>query len=148
MSGFLTLTLDQPTEWTDQTRDAFLREHVDQVYDELTDGLARPLRDQELLAAAAERFPGLVPGSEELAAEGERRLADKQGAELAQGIFLSHVLASPHAGSHLRHGVTILRLANIAHEWGYGRGRPTAQTLTFRTCPPRCAASQLAPHSR
>jgi thioesterase DpgC len=101
LSGFLTLTLDQPTEWTDQTRDAFLRENVDLLYDELTDGQTRPLRDQELLAAAAERFPGLVPSSEELAAEGKRKLADKEGAELAQGIFLSHVLASPRAGSHL-----------------------------------------------
>jgi (3,5-dihydroxyphenyl)acetyl-CoA 1,2-dioxygenase len=101
LSGFLTLILEQPTEWSDEARDGFLREHVEEIYEELTDGLARPLRDQELLAAAAERFPGLVPGAAELEAEGERRLADKRGAELAQGIFLSHVLASPRCGSHL-----------------------------------------------
>ena len=54
-----------------------------------------------MLDAAAERYPGLVPGRDQLAAESERRLADKQGIEIAQGLFLSHVLASPRAGAHL-----------------------------------------------
>ncbi len=101
MSGFLTLSLEQPTEWTDERRDQFLRSHVDQIYDELTDGMSRALRDDQLLAAAAERYPGLVPSAAEMAAEGERKLAEKQGLEIAQGLFISHVLASPRAGSHL-----------------------------------------------
>ncbi len=101
MSGFLTLSLQQPTEWTDERRDQFLRSHVEEIYDELTDGMARALRDDQLLAAAAERYPGLVPSAAEMAAEGERRLADKEGLEIAQGLFISHVLASPRAGSHL-----------------------------------------------
>jgi enoyl-CoA hydratase/carnithine racemase len=100
LSGFLTLS-PETTEWSDAGREDFLRAHVDEVYDELTDGLSRALRDQELLAAAAERYPGLVPSREELAAESERRLADKRGLEIAQGLFLSHVLASPRAGMHL-----------------------------------------------
>jgi (3,5-dihydroxyphenyl)acetyl-CoA 1,2-dioxygenase len=89
------------TEWTDETREGFLREQVERIYDELTDGLTKPLRDEQLLAAAAERYPGLVPNAAEMSAESDRKLADKQGAEIAQGIFLSHVLASPRAGSHL-----------------------------------------------
>jgi (3,5-dihydroxyphenyl)acetyl-CoA 1,2-dioxygenase len=89
------------TEWTDETREGFLREHVERIYDELTDGLSKPLRDEQLLTAAAERYPGLVPNAAEMSAESDRKLADKQGAEIAQGIFLSHVLASPRAGSHL-----------------------------------------------
>ncbi|HEY1237822.1 MAG TPA: hypothetical protein VGE91_05750, partial [Solirubrobacterales bacterium] len=100
MSGFLTLS-PEITEWNDEVRDEFLREHVDRIYDELTDGLTRPLRDEQLLAAAAERYPGLVPSADELAEESERKLADKRGIEIAQGLFLSHVLASPRAGSHL-----------------------------------------------
>jgi (3,5-dihydroxyphenyl)acetyl-CoA 1,2-dioxygenase len=100
LSGFLTL-VPETTEWTDETRDRFLRAHVDEVYEELTDGLAKALRDEELLAAAAERFPGLVPSAAEIAAESERKLADKRGIEIAQGLFLSHVLASPRAGAHL-----------------------------------------------
>ena len=100
MSGFLTL-IPETTEWTDEARDAFLRSHVEVVYDELTDGMTKPLRDQELLGAAAERYPGLVPSAADMAAEGERKLAEKEGVEIAQGIFISHVLTSPRAGSHL-----------------------------------------------
>jgi thioesterase DpgC len=100
LSGFLTLS-PETTDWTDERRDQFLRANVEAIYDELTDGMTRPLRDQELLAAAAERYPGLVPSAAEMAAESERKLAEKQGLEIAQGLFLSHVLASPRAGSHL-----------------------------------------------
>jgi thioesterase DpgC len=100
LSGFLTLS-PETTEWTDERRDEFLRANVEEIYDELTGGMSKALRDQELLAAAAERFPGLVPSAAEMEAESERRLADKQGLEVAQGLFLSHVLASPRAGSHL-----------------------------------------------
>jgi thioesterase DpgC len=101
LSGFLTLSLEQPTEWTDEGRDRFLRSNAEAIYDELTDGFSKALRDEELLDAAAQRYPGLVPGRDQLAAESERRLADKQGIEIAQGLFLSHVLASPRAGAHL-----------------------------------------------
>jgi thioesterase DpgC len=100
LSGFLTLS-SETSDWTDERRDQFLRANVEELYDELTDGMSKPLRDQELLAAAAERFPGLVPSAAEMAEESERKLADKQGLEIAQGLFLSHVLGSPRAGSHL-----------------------------------------------
>jgi (3,5-dihydroxyphenyl)acetyl-CoA 1,2-dioxygenase len=100
LSGFLTLS-PETTEWSDAGREDFLRAHVDEVYDELTDGFTKPLRDEQLLEAAADRFPGLVPSREDLAAEAERRLADKRGVEIAQGLFLSHVLSSSRAGAHL-----------------------------------------------
>jgi enoyl-CoA hydratase/carnithine racemase len=100
LSGFLTLS-PETTAWTNERRDQFLRSNVEAIYDELTDGLSKALRDEELLDAAAERYQGLVPSRQELAAESERRLADKHGVEIAQGLFLSHVLASPRAGSHL-----------------------------------------------
>jgi enoyl-CoA hydratase/carnithine racemase len=100
LSGFLTL-IPETTEWTDEAREAFLRDHVEEIYDELTDGMSKALRDDQLLSAASERYPGLVPRAAEMAAEGERKLADKQGLEIAQGLFISHVLASPRAGSHL-----------------------------------------------
>jgi (3,5-dihydroxyphenyl)acetyl-CoA 1,2-dioxygenase len=100
LSGFLTLS-PETSDWTDERREEFLRANVEEIYDELTEGMSKPLRDQELLAAAAERFPGLVPSAAEMAEESERKLADKQGLEIAQGLFLSHLLASPRAGSHL-----------------------------------------------
>jgi thioesterase DpgC len=100
LSVFLTLS-PETTEWTDERRDQFLRPNVEEIYDELTDGMSKALRDDQLLAAAAERYPGLVPSAAEMAEEAERKLADKQGLEIAQGLFISHVLASPRAGSHL-----------------------------------------------
>jgi thioesterase DpgC len=82
-------------------RESYLRAHAEEIYAELTDDLATPLRVEELLERAAQRFPGLVPTREELAAERERPLAEKEGAEIAQGLLLAHVLASPRAGAHL-----------------------------------------------
>ena len=82
-------------------RESYLREHAEEIYADLTDDLATPLRVEELVERASERFPGLAPTREELAAERERPLAEKEGAEIAQGLLLAHVLASPRAGAHL-----------------------------------------------
>jgi (3,5-dihydroxyphenyl)acetyl-CoA 1,2-dioxygenase len=82
-------------------RESYLREHAEEIYAGLTDDFTTPLRVEELVERAAERFPGLAPTREELAAERERPLAEKEGAEIAQGLLLAHVLASPRAGAHL-----------------------------------------------
>jgi hypothetical protein len=84
-----------------QAREDFLRVHAKDVYAALTDDLATPLRIEQLVQRAAERFPGLAPTPEELAAEHERPLAEKKGSEIAQGLLLAHVLASPRTGAHL-----------------------------------------------
>ena len=86
---------------TDEERVAFLREHAEAVYREVTDDLRRPVRDEELVYAAADLVPGLVPTREQMAAERELSLPDKTGIELAQGLFCSFVLASPRCGAHL-----------------------------------------------
>jgi thioesterase DpgC len=80
-------------------RTAFLDAHVDAVYERLTAG--GPLRIGELVEAAAEEFPGLVPTAAQMAAERARTQADKAGREIDQGIFLRAVLRSPKAGPHL-----------------------------------------------
>jgi thioesterase DpgC len=85
----------------DGVRERFLALHAEAVYDTLTDGLRARLRDEELVGAAAERFPGLTPDRAALASERERPLADKEGLEIAQGILLAHVLAIPRTGRHL-----------------------------------------------
>lgn len=79
----------------------FLDAHVDEVYDELTAGRSRPLRIEQLAAAAATAFPGLVPSAETLAAERARPQAQKEGHEIDQGIFFQRVLGSEPAGPHL-----------------------------------------------
>ena len=84
-------------------REAYLRTHVAGMYDRLTEGRRRFLRADELCRRAAAEFPGLLPSDAELAAEAPRLQKEKLGAEIAQGLFLSAVLADPAAGTHLCH---------------------------------------------
>jgi thioesterase DpgC len=74
---------------------------VASLYDELTDARTKSVRLDELVYAAAERVPGLVPTRAEVDAERERPLADKRGVELAQGLLLAEFLALPEQGRHL-----------------------------------------------
>jgi enoyl-CoA hydratase/carnithine racemase len=85
----------------DKVRDGFLRAHAADLYDALTAGRSRSLRLEELLRAAGQRVPGLVPTNAEMEAERARPLPEKEGVELAQGILAAHVLAVPAAGRHL-----------------------------------------------
>jgi thioesterase DpgC len=82
-------------------RARFLDRYADEVYDELTGGRTRPLRLGELVAAAAQAFPGLTPTAGQLAAERSRPQADKEGREIDQGIFLRAILRQERAGRHL-----------------------------------------------
>ena len=85
----------------DDARTRFLRVHAEAMYATLTDDLRRAVRDEELVYAAADRFPGLLPSRAQVATERAVALADKEGVEIAQGLFLSFVLASPRCGAHL-----------------------------------------------
>jgi (3,5-dihydroxyphenyl)acetyl-CoA 1,2-dioxygenase len=71
------------------------------IYDELTDGCTVPVRLEQLVYDAAERYPGELPTRAQMEAERVRALADKQGIEAAQGIFVAEVLADPRTGRHL-----------------------------------------------
>jgi thioesterase DpgC len=79
------------------------------AYDALTGGRSRFLRVDELCRSAAQRFPGLVPGAEALAAEARLAQKDKKGIEKAQGAFLAAVLGDPAAGRHLCHAMLLPR---------------------------------------
>jgi enoyl-CoA hydratase/carnithine racemase len=74
---------------------------VEALYDELTDNCTRPLRLDDLLYEAAERVPGLVPTRAEIETERTRKLAEKTGIELAQGLLTAEFLANPRTGRHL-----------------------------------------------
>ena len=84
-----------------ERRAAFLRAHIDEIYDELTEARRSTVRVADLVTAAAVRYPGLVPSTEALERERARSLPDKLGIEFAQAQFLSYVLSSRTAGSHL-----------------------------------------------
>jgi len=71
------------------------------LYDELTDRMTRSVALYELMYAAAELVPGLVPSRAELDVERERPLAEKHGLERAQGLLLAEFLALPEPGGHL-----------------------------------------------
>ena len=96
--------LPPPPQATDRAaREAYVRTHAAGIYDRLTNGRRIFLRADELCRRAAAEFPGLLPSDAELAAEAPRLQKDKQGAEIAQGLFLSAVLGDPVAGTHLCH---------------------------------------------
>jgi len=84
-------------------RETFLRRHAEAVYEALTDGYREEIRVEELVFAAAERFPGLVPTRAQIEAERQLKQSEKAGHELDQGNLLAHLLARPRPGTHLAH---------------------------------------------
>jgi len=92
---------DAVADTLNAARERFLGAHVEAVYAALTGEFAAQPRAEQLVYDAAERFPGLTPTRAAVDAELERKLADKEGVEIAQGLFLAHVLSSPRAGRHL-----------------------------------------------
>jgi thioesterase DpgC len=86
-------------------RTAFLRSYAAVLYAALTDDLQRFVRVEELVFLAAERVPGLLPSRGQIQAERERPQKDKEGHEVDQGLFLSHVLSHPPSGGHLVHAM-------------------------------------------
>jgi thioesterase DpgC len=83
------------------TDEAFFRATAAPLYEELTDGFARAVRVEELVALASERHPDQVPTPAAVQAERDHLLADKQPLEIAWGLLIAHVLADPAAGRHL-----------------------------------------------
>jgi thioesterase DpgC len=93
------------TEAARAERERELPGRVEGLYEELTDGFGRSLRMAELVYAAAERWPDLLPGRAAIDAERELTQKEKLGLEIDQGIFLAHVLAHPRCGAHLVHAM-------------------------------------------
>jgi thioesterase DpgC len=106
-----------------EMRPRFLRDHVEAVYDILTERLARHVRVQHLVAMAADAVPGLVPGPQEIAAESGRLQRDRSGAEIDQGLFVSAVLANRRTGAHLCHAMLLPRPEAVDLLGQFGRDR-------------------------
>ncbi len=96
------MTVESPVREALEER---LDRDVEQLYLEVTDGGRASPRLSELVYAAAELLPGLLPTRAEIDAERELLQKDKQGLEIAQGIFTAHVLAHPRTGPHLMHAM-------------------------------------------
>src|SRR5688500_18283451 len=95
-------------------RERTLPGEIEGIYAELTDGFRRSLRMSELVYAAAERRPELLPSRAAIDAERELPQKDKQGLEIDQGIFLAHVLANPRCGPHVLHAMAQPRAEALA----------------------------------
>jgi len=92
------------------SRQRFLAQHVASVYETLTQNYSKFLRVEALVLAAADAFPGLVPDADQIAEDAGRLQRDKDGVEIDQGIFLSHVLGDVRAGTHLCHAMLLPRI--------------------------------------
>jgi thioesterase DpgC len=75
--------------------------HARSVYEELTDGLARSLTLRELVEAAAERFPGLLPSRRERDDERARPPQARDVFDLDVALFVRAILRDPVIGNHL-----------------------------------------------
>src|SRR5689334_16654105 len=84
-----------------EARVRLLQTSADAVYDALTGNRSRFVRVRELVEAAAQQFPGLVPAAKDIAAEEGLLQSQKKGLEIDQGLFLSAMLRSPTSGPHL-----------------------------------------------
>jgi len=96
----------------DRSREArarFLRRHADAVYDAATARRSRFMRVEELVIRAADVAPGLLPTTQELAAEDGLIQRDRSGLEIDQGLFLSAVLRHESCGRHLCHAMLLPR---------------------------------------
>jgi (3,5-dihydroxyphenyl)acetyl-CoA 1,2-dioxygenase len=97
-----------------ESRDRFLRQHVEAVYAVLTDGFTRFRRVEDLVLNAAEAFPGLVPDRARLSVEADLKLGEKDGLELDQSMLIARVLAHQRCGLHLCHAMLLPRPESAA----------------------------------
>ncbi len=79
----------------------FCRVHRGSMYRRLTDDYTSFLRVDDLVWRAAERWPGLLPSRDQVLREQTQMQMDKDGLEIQQGIFLSHICTERRAGLHL-----------------------------------------------
>jgi thioesterase DpgC len=87
-------------------KERFLRRHIGEIYDTVTDNHSKTLRVCELLYTVAERFPGLLPTRQHIQSERAlKQQSAKEGFEVDQGLFIAHVLADPERGLHLVHAM-------------------------------------------
>jgi (3,5-dihydroxyphenyl)acetyl-CoA 1,2-dioxygenase len=96
-------------------REQFLAWHAEAVYRRLTDDLAKFKRVEDLVRDAAVLVPGLVPDEKQLARENGLQQQHKDGFEIDQGLFLSHVLADAACGMHLCHAMLLPHPQTLEH---------------------------------
>ena len=97
--------------------------HRPPLYNKLTDNRTRPVRVDDLLYDAAERVPGLVPTRAAVDAELQRKLADKEGVEIAQGLS-SRTCSPPAPGATWCTRCSARGARGALESCAHRRGRP------------------------
>jgi thioesterase DpgC len=98
-----------------RAREEFLTRHAETVYRKLTKNLSEFRRVDELAFAAAKMVPGLAPTQKQVDAESALMQSEKDGVEVDQGIFLSHVLSKSETGMHLCNAMLQPKLEAFEH---------------------------------
>ncbi|OGU11421.1 MAG: hypothetical protein A2075_05640 [Geobacteraceae bacterium GWC2_58_44] len=88
-----------------RARNSFAGSYAKIIYQRITDRYLRFVRAEELVHAVAALCPGLCPTREQVEAELTVPLADKEGVEISQTDFLSHVFSCRETGNHLVHAM-------------------------------------------
>jgi thioesterase DpgC len=88
-------------------RQRFLGAYAETIYRRVTNDLRKFKRVEDVVRDTAADLPGLLPDSKILAAENGLPQQDKNGFEIDQGLFLSHVLAVEGCGMHLCHAMLL-----------------------------------------
>ena len=96
-----------------RAREEFLARHAETIYRKLTKNLLEFRRVDELAYAAAKMIPGLTPTQKQVDAESALMQSEKDGVEVDQGIFLSHVLSKSETGMHLCHAMLLPKFEAI-----------------------------------
>ncbi|HEY4143071.1 MAG TPA: enoyl-CoA hydratase/isomerase family protein, partial [Pseudolabrys sp.] len=96
-----------------EAREDFLGHHAVAVYRKLTKNLVEFPRVGDLPYFAAKIVPGLTPTRAQVDAESELLQSQKDGVEVDQGIFLSHVLANAETGMHLCHAMLRPKMESV-----------------------------------
>lgn len=99
-----------------QHRETFLARHVQTLYEAITQHYTQFVRMDQLVFEASKIVPGLTPSLETLAQEAELLQSQKDGHEIDQGIFLSHVLANQKCGMHLCHTMLLPHPQTVAYQ--------------------------------
>jgi thioesterase DpgC len=96
-----------------RAREDFLGRHAGAIYRKLTKNLADFKRVDQLCYDASKFVAGLVPTQKQVDAESALLQSEKDGVEVDQGIFLSHVLANAETGMHLCHAMLRPKMESI-----------------------------------
>jgi len=113
-------------------RERVLGVHAETIYRRLTADYTKFVRVERLVRDAAALVPGLVPDGRTLAQENGLDQRDKDGAEIDQGLLLSHILAHSAAGMHLCHAMLLPHPETAEYARRFGeRGTLTLEGATL-----------------